>query len=272
MSVELMILMDGGSDASAGQGLSILIRGPGRTMLFDCGASAEALAPCMGQFGLSPSSLSGAIISHGHSNHTGGLAALASSRPEGTEVFLHAGAFSRRWVDRPGSSLTEISCPYTAARLSDAGFRLRWVQAPEMIEDWLILSGPIGGPPANDPTYVVRKGEELVVDNFEDEIFVLLRGSSGWVVLTGCCHRGLRNTLRCARFLAHEEPVSAVIGGLHLGGATPAQLEEAIDHVRQAPDMTLYPCHCTGLDVIEYLRAQLPNQVKTVGPGAKIVL
>lgn len=274
MSVELTILIDGETEASAAgeSGLSILVRGPGRTMLFDCGASAETLAPRMGQLGLTPSALSGVVISHGHSSHTGGLAALASSRPEGTEVFLHAAAFSRRWVDRPGKTLTEISCPHTAARLADAGFRLRWVQAPEKIDDWMILSGPIGGPQAEDPTYVVRKGDELIVDNFEDEIFVLVRGQNGWVVLTGCCHRGLRNVLRTARFLAREEPIAAVVGGLHMGGSSPARLEETIELAMLSPEIALYPSHCTGADVLAYLRAQLPNQVKPVEPGMKIVL
>lgn len=274
MSVELTILIDGEAEAStAGEnGLSILVRGPGRTMLFDCGNSAEVLAPRMGKAGLSPTTLSGVIISHGHASHAGGLAALVSTRPEGTEVFLHAAAFSRRWVDRPGRMLEEVSCPHTAAKLVDAGFRLRWIQAPERLEDWMILSGPIGGSQAEDPTYVVRKGEELVVDNFEDEIFAMVRGDAGWVVLTGCCHRGLRNVLRSARFLAREEPVSAVVGGLHMGGSSPARLEETIELARQSPTMVFYPSHCTGADVIAYLSAQLPGQVKPVETGMKIVL
>jgi 7,8-dihydropterin-6-yl-methyl-4-(beta-D-ribofuranosyl)aminobenzene 5'-phosphate synthase len=274
MSVELTILVDGPSGASAPseQGLAILVRGPGRTMLFDCGASAQSLAASAAQFGPGISGLDGVILSHGHSSHTGGLAALTSSRPEGTEVYVHEGAFRRRWADKPGSSLKEMSCPHTVAMLTGAGFRLHWVREPERIEDWLILSGPIGGPPAGEEHYVVRKGEELVVDNFEDEIFVLLRGQRGWVVLTGCCHRGLRNTLRCARFLAHEEPISAIVGGLHLDEASRQCLDDAIEQVRQAPGMTIYPCHCTGQDVVEYLRAHLPQQVHPLGAGSKISL
>ena len=274
MSVELTILLDGPSDPSApaDEGLSILVRGPGRTMLFDCGASAEALASSAEKFGPGASGLDGVILSHGHCDHTGGLAALASSLPQGTEVFVHAGAFSRRWADEPGSSLKELSCPHTAARLAGAGFRLHWVREPERIADWLILSGPIGGSLADEKSYVVRKGEELVVDNFEDEIFVLLRGQGGWVVLTGCCHRGLRNTLRCARFLAHEEPLLAIVGGLHLEDASQDRLDDAIEMFRQAPGMRIYPCHCTGQDVTEYLRAHLPEQVHPVGAGSKITL
>ncbi len=274
MSVELTILVDGPSEASAPaeRGLAILVRGPGRTMLFDCGASVEALAAGMGRLGPGASGLDGVILSHGHADHTGGLAALTSSRPEGTEVFVHAGAFSRRWADEPGSSLKELSCPHTADRLAGAGFRLHWVREPEKIEDWMILSGPIGGPPEDEAVYVVRKGEELVVDNFEDEIFVLLRGQGGWVVLTGCCHRGLRNTLRCARFLAHEEPIFAIMGGLHLEDASQERLDDAIELFGQTPGMAIYPCHCTGQDGVEYLRAHLPRQVHPVGAGSKICL
>ena len=274
MSVELTILLDGPSDSSvpAEQGLSILVRGPGRTMLFDCGGSVEALASSAAQLGPGASGINGVILSHGHCDHTGGLAALASSLPEGTEVFAHAGAFSRRWADEPGSSLKDLSCPRTADWLTGAGFRLHWVREPQKIEDWMILSGPIGGPPVDEASYVVRKGEELVEDTFEDEIFVLLRGQDGWVVLTGCCHRGLRNTLRCARFLAHDEPISAIVGGLHLEDASQGRLDDAIELFRQTPGTKIYPCHCTGNDAVEYLRVHLPQQVYPIGAGSKITL
>ena len=140
-----------------------------------------------------------------------------------------------------------------------------------MVEDWIIISGPVGGPPSGDHNFIIRKGEELLVDSFEDEIFSLVRGRDGWVIVSGCCHRRLRNTLRSAKFLADDEPITAIVGGLHLEDASKEDLEDAANQLRQMPGIQVYPCHCTGEKAVKHLSEQLPGQVKPATSGTQII-
>ncbi|HUS92869.1 MAG TPA: MBL fold metallo-hydrolase [Phycisphaerae bacterium] len=274
MSVELIILVDNAvcMDGLQGEhGLSILISGPGRRVLFDAAATAEALLGNAAKLGVDLSSVDTAVISHGHCDHTGGLEAIVRQRP-GLQVYVHSAAFNRRWADRPGKPLRDISCPHSIERLYQSGAVFHSVTHPEPLEDWLVVSGPIGGPKHGREVFVVRKGGEMVVDGFEDEMCLLIRGQNGWTVVTGCCHRGLRNTLRTAQFLTHAEPLTALVGGLHLGKAEPFELDETLDLLRQYDLHSIYPCHCTGKAAVEALRKSLPGRVHPMAAGSRVIL
>ena len=123
MSVELLILVDNSvanDTLRAEHGLSMLVSGRGRRVLFDAAASAEALLANADALGVDLSSLDAAVISHGHYDHTGGLEAVVRSRP-GLDLYAHPRAFDSRWVDRPGKPLRDIACPHPIERLSQAG-------------------------------------------------------------------------------------------------------------------------------------------------------
>jgi 7,8-dihydropterin-6-yl-methyl-4-(beta-D-ribofuranosyl)aminobenzene 5'-phosphate synthase len=273
VSVELVILAD--SAAPSGQlqpdkGLSIYVSGPDRKMLFDTGPDGPALLDNARLQGLDLRLIQGVILSHGHRGHTGGLAEVASCRP-GLGLYAHPGAFERRWVDRAGESLRELTCPHSLTKLQEMGAFFHPVKAPEMLAGWLLLSGPIGGPMAGREVFVVRKGDDMVVDTFEDELFMLLRDQQGWVLVTGCCHRGLKNTLRTGRFLAHGRRIAAIVGGLHLAAAETGELQAAVEILRSYDSPDLYPGHCTGTQAVGYLAEQFPHKVHPLSAGMRII-
>ena len=273
MSVELIILVDNkaNSDAlRAEHGLAVLVSGPGRQVLFDTGASAETLLANADALGVDLSAVDSAVVSHGHYDHTGGLAAAVERRP-GLNVYVHSAAFDRRWTDEPGKPLRDVSCPHSIERLYQSGAVFHSVTASERLDSWLLVSGPVGGPKHGRDVFVVRKGGEMVVDGFEDEMFLLVRGQGGWAIVTGCCHRGLRNTLRTARFLTRDEPVIALLGGLHLRRAEADELAEAVELLRQHDLANIYPCHCSGDEAVEFLQRHLPGKVHPVSVGSRVV-
>ncbi len=273
MSVEVRILVDNTAarDGLRGEhGLSMLISGPGKTVLFDAGAAGETLRTNAEKLGIDLSGLDTAVISHGHYDHTGGLVHVVQQCP-GLNVYGSSGAFSRRWSDHPGRPLKDVSCPHSIEQLCGLGAVFHSVTHPEMLADWLVISGPIGGPKHGREVFVVRKAGEMVVDGFEDELCLLVRGHDGWIVLTGCCHRGLRNTLRTARFLVHDEPLTAIVGGLHLRSARPHELDEAVSLVDEYDVRNLYPCHCTGDAATEHLSRELPGRVHPLSAGSRVV-
>ena len=274
MSVELIILVDntaGTEGLAAEHGLAVLVSGPGLKVLFDAGASPQTLVGNAARLGVDLASLDAAVVSHGHHDHTGGLSAAVQQCP-GLTVYAHSAAFRRRWSDRPGQPLRDISCPHSIDRLCQLGAAVHTVTHAELLADWMVVSGPIGGPKHGRDVFVVRKAGEMVVDAFEDEVCLLLRGQPGWTVLTGCCHRGLKNTLRTARFLVRDEPLTALVGGLHLGRATPRELAETAELVRQYGIRDVYPCHCTGAAAVECLQQALPGQVHPLAAGSRLIL
>jgi len=274
VSAELLILVDNSVTSEAlraEHGLSMLVSSPPRRVLFDAAATAETLLANAETLGVDLSSLDAAVISHGHYDHTGGLAAVVRGRP-GLKVYVHSAAFNRRWSDQPGKPLRDVSCPHSIERLYQSGAVFHSVTHPERLDEHLVLSGPIGGARHGREAFVVRKAGEMVVDAFEDEMCLLVKGERGWTVITGCCHRGLRNTLRTARFLARGEPLTALVGGLHLRSAGPQELTEAVELLDRYGLEGIYPCHCTGAEAMEFLRESLPDRVHPVAAGSRVVL
>jgi 7,8-dihydropterin-6-yl-methyl-4-(beta-D-ribofuranosyl)aminobenzene 5'-phosphate synthase len=272
MSVELTVLVDNHSqspDLLTEHGLSILIRGPDLTVLFDAGATGQALKRNAEALSVDLAATDATVVSHGHYDHTGGLAA-AVERRSGLDLYAHPGAFVRRWAEKPGQSLQDVSCPHSLEKLTRAGADFHPVLAPERLASWLLLSGPVGGPRWGPDTFLVHKGDDMVADGFEDEIFCLIRGDRGWTVLTGCCHRGLKNILRAAKFLAHDEPIVGIVGGVHLRNAPPEELLEVVELLKSHGQPELYACHCTGEDAIHFLQHRLGDRVHAISAGSRM--
>ncbi len=274
MSVELLILVENSADDESlrvEHGLSVLVSGMGAMYLFDTGATGEALAENCRWLGVDMFAVDGVVVSHGHYDHTGGLSEVVRTRPQ-TPLYAHPRAFARRWSDRPGKPLKDISCPVTLEALCGSGAVLHAMRSPELVKYWALVTGPIGGTMPEGESFVVRKDGELVPDAFEDELCLLLRGRDGWVVLTGCCHRGLENTLRAVRFLTHGEPVQAIVGGLHLRSATDAQLDRICELLEAHGRPDLYCGHCTGHRAVDHIRRQMPEKVHAISAGQHICL
>ncbi|MFW6066444.1 MAG: MBL fold metallo-hydrolase [Planctomycetota bacterium] len=274
MSVELLILVDNSAEDEslrAEHGLAVLVSGLGAMYLFDTAATADVLMDNCRWLGVDLSAVDGVAVSHGHYDHTGGLGEVVRMRDQ-TPLYAHPRAFSRRWSDRSGQPLKDISCPFALEELCAEGAVLHAVRAPELVEDWALLSGPIGGQMPAGESFVVRRDDEIVPDTFEDELCLLLRGTRGWVVLTGCCHRGLENTLRTARFLTHNEPLQAVVGGLHLRSATDEQLQHTADVLEAYDGPDLYCGHCTGRRATEFFSGKFPGKVHPIGVGQHVCL
>jgi len=272
MSVKLTILVDDFAckpNLITEHGLAILVAGPTLSVLFDAGRTAEALMHNADELGKDLSAISAVVVSHGHRGHAGAVLDLARQR-EGLHVHAHRRAFNRRWAQRPGQALENVSSPCNLERLQDAGCVFHPVNAPEMLAEWLILSGQIGGTRQGQRSFVTLWGDEMVPDTFADELCLFVRGRRGWVVVTGCCHRGLKNTLRAAKFLVRGEPITALFGGVHLSDWTNRDFDQVAHILGDFGNPSLYLCHCGQGQGLDLLQKRLPGLVHAVSAGTEI--
>jgi 7,8-dihydropterin-6-yl-methyl-4-(beta-D-ribofuranosyl)aminobenzene 5'-phosphate synthase len=142
--------------------------------------------------------------------------------------------------------------PANRETLESAGMQLRICTAPAEVAPGVLATGPI--PRVTDfeqvpPHFFTASAEksDLERDLLEDDQALILGSRSAPVVVLGCAHAGIVNTLLYAAALAGTNRFSLVIGGTHLVDADEMRLQRTLEALRQFEIMKIAPCHCTGL-------------------------
>jgi 7,8-dihydropterin-6-yl-methyl-4-(beta-D-ribofuranosyl)aminobenzene 5'-phosphate synthase len=267
-ALRLTVLVE---NTAAGRGLvpehgfAALLETERGRVLFDTGASGRALAGNAAALGVALAGLDAIVLSHGHYDHTGGLAAALAAAPK-ARVHFHWRCTADRWARRFGFRKA-IGMPQESRRALDRAQR-QPVAGPTVLEEGVLLSGPVPGPPSPAQRgFLMDSDGGPAPDAFEDEVFLLARTPEGWVLVTGCCHRGPGNTLAWARHLAGEEPIAAVVGGLHLKRLGRAAWDEAASALREAGVREVLAGHCTGEAALAHLAARLGQGVRPLRVG-----
>jgi 7,8-dihydropterin-6-yl-methyl-4-(beta-D-ribofuranosyl)aminobenzene 5'-phosphate synthase len=256
-------------DLLAEHGLAVLVEADGRRVLFDTGQSgvlrrnAEAL-------GVGLRELDAVVLSHGHYDHTGGLAELLHECTPGA-IFLHPAAMEPKYLRSRGERERPIGMPEDSRRALD-GLRERivWTESVTEVAPGIRCSGEIpraaGNAQATAGFFLDSEGRRP--DPVADDQALLMDSAEGQVVVAGCAHSGIVNTLERARALSGRGGIALLMGGFHLGRAPGEQLEAAAEAM--ADCRALGPCHCTGLNAQAHLRARFPGRVREVGVGTRI--
>jgi 7,8-dihydropterin-6-yl-methyl-4-(beta-D-ribofuranosyl)aminobenzene 5'-phosphate synthase len=247
-------------------GLAFLIESGGTRILFDTGQgpSLENNIPALGQDLTQTDIL---VLSHGHYDHTGGVAWVLRHAPD-ADVYCHPGVVQVRYAVHNGKAKS-IGIPRrplkALKKLSPE--RLHWVQGPVILAEHVGITGPIprsteyedtGG-----PFYLDKQGWRP--DPLEDDLALWIQTEKGLVVCFGCAHSGAVNTLDYIRSLNRDMGIRAVIGGLHLINAGEERMNETIAALRGLKIPLVIPCHCTGPDALKVLAEALGD---SVSPGA----
>jgi len=236
-------------------------------VLFDAGITPDGMVENMRRLEIEPGAIDIIVLSHGHWDHTTGMHGLAAAlgRTE-LPVMIHPEFWTRRRIAIEGRE--PLALPATSrGALEGAGFEIVEREQPSFLLDGsLLVTGEIdrttgferGASPAHQAE---RPGgwerDPLVLD--DQAIVAEVRGR-GLVVLTGCGHAGLINTLRHVQRLTGEDHFHAVIGGFHLSGRyfEPIIAPTCDALAAIAPDYVV-PTHCTGWRAIHAIAARFPD-------------
>ena len=168
------------------------------------------------------------------------------------EVVAHAGVFDPHYSVRKGDSGGRpryAGLPFSRQALEGEGAVFRLIEGPTDISDCALLTGEVPRLTSFErvaESLKLPNGEGWVPDPVFDDQALVVRTGEGLVVVLGCAHSGMINTLQYARRIAGEERILAVVGGTHLGPAPREQLEETIEALRAFGVRKLGVSHCTG--------------------------
>lgn len=252
-------------------GLSFHVETADGAVLFDTGQSGDVLLHNAGLFGLDLAQVDALAISHAHYDHTGGLEAfLAHSKP-GIPLYANPDLFRERYSQR-GDEYRAIGMPISRETLTTRT-DLRLNAEPTEILPGVWTTGVIGERPffeGRSAHHFIRAGDGWQPDPYADDLSLVLETAAGLVVICGCCHAGLLNTL--AHIRRHfTGAIIAAMGGTHLVSASGADLRQAADMLRDIyGSPRLYPAHCTGERAYMVLAEAFGDRVQPCPAGTML--
>lgn len=230
-----------GGGLQAEHGLSLYIETDGKKILFDTGQSDCYLLNAQ-RLGIDIADIDFVVLSHGHYDHTGGLSSFLE-RNSKARVYAKRGVFDPKFGDNNRFIGTEIKEVLLRNRLV-------YVDTITEIAEGVFLMPDIPLHHAIDThfTGTYRKVDgQLVVDEFEDELFMVLKRGEKINVLTACSHRGITNICTTATDY-FKLPVGLILGGFHMKACTTEQYVHITHFLRLLEPESVGVCHCTGLE------------------------
>lgn len=274
-SVNVTVLVEnmaGGGPVLGEWGIAYLIETGQHRILFDTGSgftlqgNAQALDVDLAK-------IDAIVISHGHIDHTGGLMkVLETCGP--VDLFIHPAAFAARYYKeglrfiKGGESLSA----------DDVRLRVRSLHEtikPAEIGGGLMVTGEV--PRETDFEDTGLRGDVFMDpdgktrDLVQDDQAIFFRVPEGVVVLLGCGHAGVVNTIQYVSKLTGEKRIYAVMGGTHLMTASPVRMKKTVEAFRQFGLQKIMLCHCTGVDAYAEISRAFPGCCSWPAAGAQVL-
>ena len=253
-------------------GLAFWIKADSRKLLFDTG-QGKVLEENARELGIHLEGIEAVALSHGHYDHTGALH-MALRRSRRAKVYLHPAALHAKYSRQEVPPHRSIGIPRPDKLAVQSGGRdVVWTAQPSEIVPGVWVTGEIprmtdyedvGGPFYTDRTCTQP-------DPLADDQALYVESANGIVVLLGCAHAGVVNTLEYVSGITGRKRIHAVLGGMHLLRGSRRRVEATGDALERFKVRVIAPGHCTGAAAVAHLWNRFPSQVKECSTGARFV-
>lgn len=272
-----------GPQLRAEHGVSMLVttysNGNKDSFLFDTGVTLDGVLHNMDVMEVKGNELHAVVLSHGHTDHTRGLMGFIKryGRPR-VPIVLHPDAYLKRKNIQPDGHESE-HIPPSKKDLEAEDVQIIEERGPTMlIADHALVTGQI---PRTTTFEMGSPRQVALIDGkwqpdpwiHDDQAIVINVKEKGLVVLTGCGHAGVINTLKCARELTGVSQVHAVIGGFHLTGPIfEPIIEPTIQALKEFNPGVIVPEHCTGWKATHLIAREFPEAFVPNSVGTRMVI
>jgi len=254
-------------------GLSMEISIGSEKLLFDTGAgNINVLRHNMMIMGVEPSTISCMVLSHAHQDHTGGLRYFLSQRACQTSerilIHCHPKTFEPTYVKSPmlKGAYRFFGCPFSVEEIRRYNADFSLSKDPiELDGKNVMTSGEI--PMINDYESVGFNFFNKVDDTYQldaempDDLALFIQTNLGLVIILGCAHRGMINTIHHAQKVTGVDDIYMVVGGTHLANAPKERMDQTINEIKRLNIKKIGVSHCTGLTSGAYLQKELGHDI-----------
>lgn len=273
MSFRITVLVEntaGKNRVWAEHGLSYLIEAGDKKYLLDTG-QGMVLQNNLDRLGVDLSTVDALILSHGHYDHTGGIN-VASEQINPFRVYAHPRADEPKFARNADGSARRVGMIEESRRLLREKAALIPVEKPTQLGGGLWLTGPVPRRTDFEDTGGAFFLDEACTrpDELPDDQAAFIETEKGTVVILGCAHSGVINTLNYVRELTDNRPIHTLIGGMHLVNANETRIDRTLTAFKKLNIQNLYPCHCTGFPATARLWNAFPGRCFACPVGTMI--
>ena len=250
--------------------------------LFDTGVSKDGIVYNSDVLGINLRDIETIVLSHGHFDHISGLISILRRLKKSVEIIVHSEAFLRRWLVYPNGNKARMDF-LNEGEINQAGGIIRKVDKISFLprnenrlsnkrtdhpNNRVMISGEIPRVTKFEKGFSLQYKEkdnenDLIPDPLvcDDQALIMNVRNKGLIILTGCGHAGIINTIKFAKKVTGIEKIHCVIGGFHLSGqdyedSIPLTLAE----LTKVDPRYIVPCHCTGWKATNKIIDMMPEK------------
>ncbi len=253
------------------------------TFLFDTGVTEEGIILNAANFGINLDEIEAIILSHGHFDHFNGLLNVIDHISRPIDIIVHPDAFLKRWLIFPDGRKARMPVLEEEILLRKGAIIHKNKNANflplrdsnhddyknSVADSTLLITGQIPRETNFEKGFPFQYIEDPDENNLshdplvnDDQAIVVNIRDKGLVILSGCGHAGIINTMNYAKRLTGISKIHAVIGGFHLTGGKIYEdaIDLTIDEIQKADPEWIVPCHCTGWKAVNRIINSMPEK------------
>jgi 7,8-dihydropterin-6-yl-methyl-4-(beta-D-ribofuranosyl)aminobenzene 5'-phosphate synthase len=260
--------------------IETVVNGESHCCLFDFGVDPQGVMRNMKLLNIDFAKVEALGLSHDHFDHQAAFIEILKTKKEefrkGVPLYVGEQCFVGTYFRTPDGNIVSLLA-LKREDIEGLGFvNIVEIKGPTPIIPGAYLPGKIEQVTDYEripPVFVAKKGNEYVQEHFPGEQAVILNAKGkGLVVLSGCAHRGIVNTVKHAQKMTGIEKVYAVMGGFHLSGAKPEVIQKSIADIKAINPEYILPTHCTGFEAITAFAKEMPDKFILNTAGTKYII